>query len=100
MTLKNIKNFLKSQKNKLSELKSKSSKLIQERTNSESQIVDTIVEEFSISMALKLASENSMQELIDNEIYTLLAQHSKDKVSKINNNYNTITNDSTSNQKI
>lgn len=91
--------LLEESKNKLSELKSKSSKLIQERTNSESQIVDTIVEEFSISMALKLASENSMQELIDNEIYTLLAQHTKDKVSKINNNYNTITNDSTSNQK-
>jgi len=30
-------------------------------------------------MALKLASENSLQELIDNEIYTLLSQYSKEK---------------------
>src|SRR5574344_180224 len=91
--------LLEESKNKLTELKSKSNKLIQEKTSSESQIVDTIVEEFSISIALKLASENSLQELVDNEIYTLLAQHSKDKVTKINNNYNSITNDSTTNQK-
>ncbi|WP_198306133.1 murein hydrolase activator EnvC family protein [Arcobacter vandammei] len=91
--------LLEESKNKLTELKSKSNKLIQEKTTSESQIVDTIVEEFSISIALKLASEDSLQELIDNEIYTLLAQHSKDKISKINNNYNVITNDSTTNQK-
>lgn len=91
--------LLDESKYKLTELKSKSTKLIQEKTNSESQIVDTIVEEFSISIALKLASENSVQELIDNEIYTLLAQHSKDKVAKINTNYNAITNDSTTNQK-
>lgn len=91
--------LLNESKYKLTELKSKSTKLIQEKTNSESQIVDTIVEEFSISIALKLASENSVQELIDNEIYTLLAQHSKDKVAKINTNYNAITNDSTTNQK-
>lgn len=91
--------LLEESKSKLTELKTKSNKLIQEKTTSESQIVDTIVEEFSISIALNLASENSLQELIDNEIYTLLAQHSKDKVAKINNNYNTITNDSTTNQK-
>ncbi|QKF73112.1 zinc metallopeptidase, M23 family [Aliarcobacter faecis] len=91
--------LLEESKSKLTELKTKSNKLIQEKTTNESQIVDTIVEEFSISIALNLASENSLQELIDNEIYTLLAQHSKDKVAKINNNYNTITNDSTTNQK-
>ncbi len=91
--------LLEESKNKLVELKSKSNKLIQEKTSNESKIVDTIVEEFSISIAVKLASQDSLQELIDNEIYTLLAQHSKDKILKINSNYNTITNDSTSNQK-
>jgi murein DD-endopeptidase MepM/ murein hydrolase activator NlpD len=95
----NHQKLLDESKNKLNELKSKSNKLIQEKSSSENQIVDTIVEEFSISIALKLASENSIQELIDNEIYTLLAQHSKEKVAKINTNYNTITNDSTTNQK-
>ena len=77
----NHQKLLDESKNKLNELKSKSNKLIQEKSSSENQIVDTIVEEFSISIALKLASENSIQELIDNEIYTLLAQHSKEKVA-------------------
>ena len=86
-------------KNKLNELKSKSSQLIEEKTSNEEEIVNTIIEEFSISIALKLASENSLQELIDSEIYTLLSQHSKDKVSKLNNNYNALSNNTKNNQK-
>jgi murein DD-endopeptidase MepM/ murein hydrolase activator NlpD len=92
-------NLLEDSKNKLDELKSKSSELIKEKSSNEEQIVDTIIEEFSISIALKLASENSLQELIDSEIYTLLSQHSKDKVLKLNNNYNTLSTNTKSNQK-
>jgi murein DD-endopeptidase MepM/ murein hydrolase activator NlpD len=91
--------LLEDSKNKLDELKSKSSELIKEKSSNEEQIVDTIIEEFSISIALKLASENSLQELIDSEIYTLLSQHSKDKVLKLNNNYNTLSTNTKSNQK-
>lgn len=97
--IENHQKLLEDSKNKILELKSQSNKLITEKTNSESQIVDTIIEEFSISMALKLASENSLQELIDSEIYTLLSQHSKEKVSKLNSSYNNITSDTKSNQK-
>ena len=91
--------LLEDAKNKLDELKSKSTELIKEKSSNEEQIVDTIIEEFSISIALKLASENSLQELIDSEIYTLLSQHSKDKVLKLNNNYNTLSTNTKSNQK-
>ena len=42
--------------------------------------LDTIIEEFSVSIAVKLVLEDSLQELIDREVYTLLSQHSKDKV--------------------
>ena len=91
--------LLEDAKNKLDELKSKSTELIKEKSSNEEQIVDTIIEEFSISIALKLASENSLQELIDNEIYTLLSQHSKDKVLKLNNNYNALSTNTKSNQK-
>lgn len=97
--IENHQKLLEDSKNKIIELKSQSNKLITEKSNSESQIVDTIIEEFSISMALKLASENSLQELIDSEIYTLLSQHSKEKVSKLNSSYNNITSDTKSNQK-
>ena len=91
--------LLEDAKEKLDQLKSKSTDLIKEKTSNEEQIVNTIIEEFSISIALKLASENSLQELIDSEIYTLLSQHSKDKVLKLNNNYNVLSTNTKSNQK-
>ena len=91
--------LLEDAKEKLDQLKSKSTDLIKEKTSNEEQIVNTIIEEFSISLALKLASENSLQELIDSEIYTLLSQHSKDKVLKLNNNYNVLSTNTKSNQK-
>ena len=59
----NHQKLLEEAKNKLDELTSKSTDLIKEKTTSEEQIVDTIIEEFSVSMALKLASEDSLQEL-------------------------------------
>ena len=91
--------LLEDAKSKLDELKSKSTSLIKEKTSNEEQIVNTIIEEFSISIALRLASEDSLQELIDSEIYTLLSQHSKDKVLKLNTNYNALSNNTKNNQK-
>lgn len=91
--------LLDESKSKLDELSSKSSQLIKEKVSNEEQIVDTIIEEFSISMALKLASENSLQELIDNEIYTLLSQNSKEKVTKLNSSYTAISTNTKTNQK-
>lgn len=91
--------LLEEQKNKLLDLKTKSTQLIKEKTNNEEEIVNTIIEEFSISMALKLASENSLQELIDSEIYTLLSEHSKEKVTKLNSNYDAVSSSTKVNQK-
>ena len=91
--------LLEDAKYKLTELNSKSTELLREKTSHEEQIVDTIIEEFSISIALKLASEDSLQELIDNEIYTLLSQYSKEKVSKLNTNYSALSTNTKNNQK-
>ena len=91
--------LLEESKNKLDDLQSKSTELIREKTSSEEQIVDTIIEEFSVSIAIKLVSEDSLQELIDSEIYTLLSQHSKDKVLKLNTNYSTLSTNTKNNQK-
>jgi murein DD-endopeptidase MepM/ murein hydrolase activator NlpD len=97
--IENHQKLLEDAKDKLDQLKFKSTDLIREKTSSEEQIVDTIVEEFSVSIALKLASEDSLQELIDNEVYTLLSQHSKDKVAKLNTSYSTLSANSKNNQK-
>jgi murein DD-endopeptidase MepM/ murein hydrolase activator NlpD len=97
--IRNHQRLLENSKKKLSSLKNKSSNLMTEKKSSEVQIVDTISEEFSSSIALKLASKESLQELIDYEIYTILSQNSKDKILKLNNSYDILTNDSKVNKK-
>ena len=91
--------LLEDSKKKISLLKTKSSKLIKKKTTNEEQIVDTIIEDFSTSIALKLASKDSLKELVDSEIYTILSQNSKDEILKLNNNYDLLTSNTKENQK-
>ncbi|MCT7617086.1 peptidoglycan DD-metalloendopeptidase family protein [Aliarcobacter butzleri] len=91
--------LLEDSRSKLEDLKTKSSELLKEKNSNETEIINTIVEEFSISMALKLASEDSLQELIDSEIFTLLSEHAKEKVIKLNDNYNIVSENAKNNQK-
>lgn len=91
--------LLEESKKKISLLKTKSSKLIKKKKTNEEQIVDTIIEDFSTSIALKLASKDSLKELVDSEIYTILSQNSKDEILKLNNNYDLLTSNTKENQK-
>ena len=72
---------------------------LKEKKGNEIQIVDTIIEDFSTSIALKLASKNTLGELIDSEIYTILSENSKDQILKLDNNYDLLTNNTKENQK-
>ncbi len=85
-------------KDALASLQKDSKDLINEKKNNEEKIVDTIINEFSSSIALKLAGESSVQELIDSEVYTILSQNSKDEIIKINNNYELVTQNKKENQ--
>ncbi|MFK2821450.1 murein hydrolase activator EnvC family protein [Arcobacter sp. YIC-80] len=91
--------LLEESKKKISLLKTKSSKLIKKKKTNEEQIVDTIIEDFSTSIALKLASKDSLKELVDSEIYTILSENSKDEILKLNNNYELLTSNTKENQK-
>ena len=91
--------LLEESKLKLEQLRTKSSKLIKEKKGNEEQIVDTIIEDFSTSIALKLASKNTLGELIDSEIYTILSENSKDQILKLDNNYDLLTNNTKINKK-
>jgi len=82
----------------LIELQSKSKNLLKEKTNNEEEMINTIVEELSISMALQLVSISSSQELIDNEIFNLLSVNSKQKVIQLNKNYTKISENTKANQ--
>lgn len=90
--------LLEESKKRISLLKSKSSSLIKQKKTNEEQIVDTIIEDFSTSIALKLASKDSLKELVDSEIYTILSQNSKDEILKLNNNYEIVTSNTKENQ--
>ena len=91
--------LLEESKAKLEELRKRSTNLIKEKKGNEVQIVDTIIEDFSTSIALKLASKNTLGELIDSEIYTILSENSKDQILKLDNNYDLLTNNTKENQK-
>lgn len=86
-------------KKALTILKRSSKDLIKEKKSSEEKIVDTIINEFSSSIALKLAGESSVEELIDSEVYTILSQNSKDQIIKINNSYELLTQNRKENQR-
>lgn len=97
--IKKHQNLLDTSRENLNKLQEKSKNLIEKKKTNEEQIVDTIIENFTSSIAIKLAKESSEKELIDNEIYTLLSQHSKDQILKLNNNYETITLNKKENEK-
>ena len=92
------KTLLRKSKNTINILNKKSITLIKEKKNKEEQIVNTIIDDFSISLALKLASKNTQQELIDREVYTILAKDSKSNLKELDINYDLVTNNTKKNQ--
>ncbi len=85
-------NLLEASKNKLEELKNESSKLISEKKTNEDEIINNIIDDFSTSLALQLVSKNTLKELIDTEVLTILSENSKYKILKLDNNYDLLTN--------
>lgn len=92
-------NQLDEAKKNLSSLHEDSKSLIKKREENEKQIIRVIIDDFSSSIALKLAGESTTQELIDSEIYSILSQNSKDQILKLNNSYELITQNKKENQK-
>eukprot|EP01029_Cantina_marsupialis_P013863 TRINITY_DN307667_c0_g2_i1.p1 TRINITY_DN307667_c0_g2~~TRINITY_DN307667_c0_g2_i1.p1 ORF type:complete len:430 (+),score=51.66 TRINITY_DN307667_c0_g2_i1:40-1329(+) len=86
-------------KKSLNTLHRNSKSLIEKREDNEKQIVKVIIDDFSSSIALKLAGESTEKELIDSEIYSILSQNSKDEILKLNNSYQLLTQNKKENQK-
>lgn len=85
-------------KKSLTDLQDNSKSLIKKKKKNEEQIIKIIIEDFSSSIALKLANESTLDELIDSEIYQILSQNSKDEILKLNNSYEIITQNKKENQ--
>jgi len=93
------KEILLQSKQSLENLTTTSTQLLKEKQKNEENIVTVIIDEFSSSIALTLASERSLDELIDHEVYRVLSQNSKDEILRINNNYTLINQNKKSNEK-
>lgn len=89
---------LKNAKKSLVNLQNNSKSLMEKKRENEEQIVKVIIEDFSSSIALKLANESTLDELIDSEVYKILSQNSKDEILKLNNSYEIITQNKKDNQ--
>ncbi|MEN8717108.1 MAG: peptidoglycan DD-metalloendopeptidase family protein [Sulfurovum sp.] len=91
--------LLKQSENKLQNLKEKSTYLKEKKNKNESQIVDTIIQDFTSSIALNLASKANLKEMVDKEVYTILSENSKYEISKLDNNYEQVTSNANKNKK-
>ncbi len=91
--------LLSSSKNELSVLNLKSKVLLKRKISSEDQLIDLIIEDYSASKAIQLANENSLEELINSEIYHLISQNTRDIILKIDNKYMEIAQEKISNEK-
>lgn len=96
--IKKHEDLLTQSQQKLNDLKEKSSYLKKQKTQNESQIVDTIVQDFTSSIALKLASKINLKEMVDKEIYTILSENSKDEILRLDNSYELVSNNTTKNK--
>ena len=85
-------------KNKLIKLAKSSKSLKKQKLINEEQIVNLIIQDFTSSIALKLASESNVQELIDSQIYTILSQNSQYEIKKLNTSYEVLSQNTKSNQ--
>lgn len=83
----------------LKNLSVKSDILQTQKKNYEEELVDSIIEDYSSSIALKLANKNSVEELIDSEVYDILSSEAKDKIRKIDSDYINVTQTKLKNQR-
>lgn len=74
-------------KNNLSNLSKTQEDILNEKKDVESIIINTIIDDFSSALAIKLASKASFEELSEQEIYTILAMDSKEKVVDLDMQY-------------
>ena len=96
--IKTHETLLNKSQGSLKKLLKSSSHLKYQKKEQEEQIVNVIINNFTSSIALELASKDSLDALINQEIYNLLSQHSKDKLLKIDSNYLKISQDKRKNE--
>jgi murein DD-endopeptidase MepM/ murein hydrolase activator NlpD len=93
------KELLDTSKKNLTTLGIKGKILQNQKKDYEEELINTIIEDYSSAVALKLANKNSMEELTQSEIYEILASEAKDNMLKIDNQYMQITQNKEDNER-
>lgn len=97
--IKEHQELLEKSKDELIQLTIKSEILQNQKKDYEEELINSIIEDYSSSIAIKLANKNSLDELIDSEIYDILSNEAKDKMLKIDSQYLQITENKLDNQR-
>lgn len=71
----------------LIKLKQKSIDLQIKKEEIEQKVIDYTIEKYAMSMGLKQANKESLSNIIDKEVYTLIFQNAKDEVFELNIDY-------------
>lgn len=90
--------LIKSKKD-LTSLSLKGEILQNQKKNYEEELINSIIEDYSSSIAMKLANKNSLEELIDSEVYNVLSNDAKDKMIRIDSQYIKVTENKVTNQR-
>ncbi|ADG93057.1 Peptidase M23 [Arcobacter nitrofigilis DSM 7299] len=93
------KEMLKDSRKNLDELSIKGKILQNQKKDYEEELINTIIEDYSSAVAMKLANKDSLQELTQSEIYEILSSEAKDNMLKIDNQYMKITQNKTDNER-
>ncbi|WP_428024950.1 murein hydrolase activator EnvC family protein [Arcobacter sp.] len=93
------KELLEGSKKNLTTLSIKAEILQNQKKDYEEELINTIIEDYSSAVAMRLANKDSIEELTDNEIYEILANEAKDKMLKIDNQYMQITQNKIDNER-
>jgi len=84
----------------LKKLQLRSKEILEFKETVQNNIVNTLITNYSSSIAIELASKSSIEQIIDSNIYTLLSSHSKVQLNELDEQYNRLLTNQVSNRKL
>ncbi len=91
---------LKQSKKKLKTLQVKSGNILDLKEKVQNNIIDTLINNYSSSIAIELASKSSIEQIVNSNIYRLLSQDSKLQLKELDTQYNQLLENQKSNQNL
>lgn len=89
-TIKKQKKKLQKSKDDLKRLQLKSEEILTLKEKIQVDIIDFIINNYSSEIALKLADKKSLDEIVNSNVYSLLATQSKKEIKKLDTQYKSL----------